>query len=476
MVAVAGGGARGQVPRRPRPVLLDQLGDGVALRDEGLFRPCLFLVLFAPKTVIDSSLFQLHLTGFDRAPQRSGFLSGVGIVLVYLGTDRRSAVRHDEEPFNDGTGGGSGHDVPEPRIEPNADGDYTQDQWSVIPDDEVIEARVVNERPQVANSGRGNLGEWKKAFLPELKAEALRLRLEYGLRASEISKMLNVPIQTCYRWLAGKPRGPRRGSLDPRWASAKAKKAAKAAAKKEKEAEAAESTLARAMMRDREAAPAQAHLPTHAKTATGELSPVLVKAASWVVEEHLEDLAEGVVFEERPIEVIQSEYIIAHSYEIWDRRWFLRNRRRCEILRDLGQTRRKDLADEVGVSSSTVSRWEQLQRTPASEIIDKTWLAYTGAVRRGLDRLELILIIRSHPDQSAVFDLANLQRFIDDGPEDLSHVEHLYRVRQLVAEPRIWDPPARDSIVGNRGYGTLRADFDPEWQAEYSERLAGVGA
>ena len=242
----------------------------------------------------------------------------------------------------------------------------------------------------MAKAGRRKWAPGERAALVARAIEMKRL----GHDSYEIADELGIGHATAERWTKDtpKPRPPKAIS-----------KATRTFERDQIEATRHEKRVNTEYLKEKE--PESKWLPdTMPKTAEGyDLDGIfpddrLVTHASAVAKRYVEDRAAGKLFFGVPVEVVKAQIILGTALRAWDRSWWEENRDRWEGVRAFTTLGTHELAERIGISPSSLGRYEKGERSPSKSVTETMRIAYAAAVDTRYHQLELWLALESWID------------------------------------------------------------------------------
>lgn len=182
------------------------------------------------------------------------------------------------------------------------------------------------------------------------------------------------------------------------------------------------------------------------------------------------DLAESRIFHGTPIPVIQSMLLTSTLLRPWDREWLRRNRDTWTAIRKFTTLSNADLAERIGISTSSLTRYSKGDRTPTINDFELICVAMSPAMNERANRLEEWLCFedyRMHLAESGAdveaedfsIDIETATRWIagpkDDPagnwePDTIDHLPSLAQVSSLQPVPAY--RPEDDILFGYLGF------------------------
>lgn len=152
----------------------------------------------------------------------------------------------------------------------------------------------------------------------------------------------------------------------------------------------------------------------------------------------------------------------------WDPIWFRENRNRWRSIRDFAHVGVEEIAKRAGVSASSVTRYEQLTRSPDPAVLGQLRTTYTAILEERTTEIENSLALISYTqwyaqqhESDASEDIIDYDEVIQwlagDGDTSIAdysidHITELAHVRSLMPRPDYRVPtPENFWLVGFAG-------------------------
>ena len=314
----------------------------------------------------------------------------------------------------------------------------------------------------MAKAGRR---KWAPGERAALVARAIEMR-RAGHGSYEIADELGIGHATAERWTKDVPK--------PRPAKA-ISKATRTFERDQIEATRHEKRVNTEYLKEKE--PESKWLPdTMPKTAEGyDLDGIfpddrLVAHASAVAKRYVEDRAAGKLFFGVPTEVVKAQIILGTTLRAWDRSWWESNRDRWEGVRAFTTLGAHELAERIGISPSSLGRYEKGERSPSKSITETMRIAYVAAWENRCHNLDVWLCLHDYiehlrsqgedvDDDEFEYNWDQALRWItgvgpdlehEDEEMTLDHLPSLSHVRSLQPVPEYRDPD--EMLFGYLGY------------------------
>jgi transcriptional regulator with XRE-family HTH domain len=197
----------------------------------------------------------------------------------------------------------------------------------------------------------------------------------------------------------------------------------------------------------------------HRLVGVEDVSMYLTAHAEAILTEAIEGAAKGRIWERRPIPFTQATLIYLAGIPIWDYDTFLTNRTMWRAVRDMAGINSTTIADRIGISPASISRYEKGTRNPPKALMQDLHAAYVELYEQALEAAELMLAIDSYADtlepakdvpvHDQPFKIDDFYEWIarDTDLEDfeISHIDHLAKVRAMLPFPA-WREPTPENL------------------------------
>jgi transcriptional regulator with XRE-family HTH domain len=203
--------------------------------------------------------------------------------------------------------------------------------------------------------------------------------------------------------------------------------------------------------------------PSAFNTRGPSIDPSLVIHAARVLDTWVTDKGKGRLTTVAPLDINKAAYVVASNFTIWDYSNLQTDRQSWRTVRTFTGRTAEDIANVVGVSFASISRWEKAERNPDAQYHRRLHEVYKDMLDQKLLKLEWSLILRSYietlpedHDPEAVIDKDDIVWWaVTDSDSlqaiDITHIKHLYQMRQLMPRPTWREPSAWN--LGLNGYG-----------------------